>query len=170
MKSLKSLALIALSVFTFAACSKKDDAPANSGSFTYDSKSYGLTNGYFLNWGTDGGELELISASYETLISNPTGTYNAIDVDFVDSTIQVGTFTYKYKYDETFDKTKNFTSGTAYINVSANGSSGGVNFVEGSTVIVTKNGDGYSVSIDAKLEDGKTLTGTYSGSVGVLND
>ncbi|BAV07846.1 hypothetical protein SAMN05421788_103191 [Filimonas lacunae] len=164
MKNLKTLALIAFSVITFASCSKKDDAPAPAGSFTYDSQTYSLTNGYYFE-NNGHGELGFINADFTSPSFDTSAKYTAVDFDFDFAEPPIGTYEYKIYSDANYDKTKNFSYGDAFINIKISESP---IQVKSGTVILSKSGSTYTVTFDVVMENDKPLKGSFTGPVTIL--
>lgn len=158
---LRPLTLLAVFAVFFSSCSKKDKSSA--GSFTYDSKSYSLNVANYSE-----GDLELYTSSYGTS-GNWSGSI--VSIDFSNSAITEGTYTYKSYDDDDFDDAKNFGSASLAVDYKiqdfAYVSGSSYSDITAGSATVTKSGSGYKVEFSLTFGDGKTATGSYTGNVTV---
>jgi hypothetical protein len=169
MKTFKLLCFLLLAVVTITACSKDDtSSPDNKGQFTYTATTYETNYATFVVT-RDTAQLGFTKAL------NTTGAVTGTGFSFVlgtDKVLPVGTFTFKYLKDPTFDKTKNFFIAGTTIGYDWQLQTGIRNalLINGSGTLVIKKTDDthYEISYNVTFTDTKTMSGTYTGTVSTV--
>ncbi len=142
--------LIVLSVFfTLASCKKdkNDDGGtgAVAGKFDYQNNSNNINSGDYRGGNGDGAWLYFL-----------TPEFNSVQIRFKnlgDYVIPVGSFT--YKNGAPYNATTNFAGGAVTIN-------NVTDEINGGTVVIAKDGDKYTITINASTTKGP-LKGSYTG-------
>lgn len=171
MKKIIFLFLPAAALLT-TACSKDRDETAK-GKFTYQSTTYETNYATFVISGPNKDTAKLGFTKGLNTTGPVTGTGFAFVIG-VEKTVPVGTFTFKNLRATDFDKTKNIFSSGVTVDYNWQTQVGVQNYLIGavtsgnSTIVIKKSGDKYEITYDARLPDGKTFSGSYTGAVTVV--
>jgi len=174
-----TLLVLSTLAFGFSSCKKdKDEPKSNTGSFTYDGKSYSTEVAYYESYPESSDPLvHLIIAS-----KLPAYGVNAVVFTFVQREVPTsGTFTYHYFDAPGFDASKHFDDASVGFNLSVQNAAFETAFegtenpdepqeykIDGSSITISKNGDNYTFVYELKFtKDGKTtvINGQYTGTI-----
>lgn len=142
--------LIAFSFLFILGSCKKDkntEKAGTSGTFEYQGKSYDISDADYREGNGDGAWIYLGSKEFNFVQIRTKNLGNYV--------IPIGTFTYKSGLP--YDPAKNFAGGFAYIsNVSDE--------INGGTVAISKEGEGYTISVNATTAKGP-LKASFTGTL-----
>lgn len=192
MKKLLRLSVFALAaMFVFSSCNKDDDDNGNgngngnggnnnsSGELNYDGKTYSLKSGLIEDYGFDGTHINwdfsMVNTEYKQ-ITDSFDTYYEPDTIGLNvfvyfelfssdtNSFQPGTFNYAMGSNNDYFEYAEF-----YLDVNSDGMidywGSEVFEVTGGSVTVTRNSaTNYKVDFDVDFSNGKSATGSYSGS------
>jgi len=165
-KNLLKLAVVLLLVsLVFTGCKKDDESSSNS--FSYNGKSYELTQGFLVNYGSVSKstvynfDLYLLTSGINVETGTGTGSYLYFEM-FTDSSTGLGDGTYDYTdtyASLTFDYAK------IYIDYNIETQSGSYAYIYDGTVTISKSGSTYTITIDCVDTNNKTIKGSYTGTL-----
>ncbi len=167
--------LLAAMIVAFAGCKKdSNDNPVNDGQFTYAGTSYSLSQGFLGGYGpvgnnTYGIEVILLSSGLQIIETSgiPDSVTGKGDVFMMDmysvseNAIEPGEYTFADS-----GAAGTFEYSMVLIGYDATTDEADIeDDVVGGTVTVTKDGDIYGFSFNMSTMLGKTITGSYTGSL-----
>ena len=148
-----------------------DSNGGSAGSFTYDGTTYQVSQGWLEYVGTDDGphNFEFNMASSGVDIVAMTGIGDAVLIDFMSSTSPIAEGTYTFHGSGPPYAPNTFLDLWVIINFNLETDVGDIYMAEAGTVTITEVSDStISLDFEVTLDDGKTATGTWSGSVTML--
>lgn len=177
MKIEKILTTVVLIAIIFTGCKKdKNNEESLSNYVTYNGTKYAVDKGILENFGQfeEGGaynlDLYLVSNGITFLESNNeitgvSGQGHGIYFEmYTSGPTQLDNGTYNYDYWS--ETASTFDYGWVNINYDASTNIAEIDQdIEGGTVVVTKTGDVYEITINCTDEDGKSVTGYFKGTL-----
>jgi hypothetical protein len=148
-----------------------DSNGGSAGSFTYDGTTYQVSQGWLEYVGTEDGphNFEFTMASSGVDIVAMTGIGDAVLIDFMSSTSPIAEGTYTFHGSGPPYAPNTFIDLWVIINFNLETDVGDIYMAEAGTVTITEVGDStISLDFEVTLDNGKTATGTWSGSVTML--
>jgi hypothetical protein len=172
-RNLVLLILLIPSVLFFLGGNCDSDGNGGDGSsFTYDGTTYQVSQGWLEYVGTGDGphNFEFNMASSGVDIVAMTGIGDAVLIDIMSSTSPIAEGTYTYHGSGPPYAPNTFVDLWVIINHNLETDEGDhLGMAEAGTVTITEVSDStISLNFDVTLDDGKTATGTWSGSVTML--
>lgn len=171
MKKSKWILLLAAFIMPafFVACSDDDE---DKNYFKYDGETYELSHGmlvYYGQWWGDGYNFDLFLFSDGIQFSEEdmdfSGTGHGIFFElYGPSESNLSSGTYNYDPDDSGDPFT-FYYADFVINYNIDTDAGTIVDIEGGTVKIERSGSSYKITIDAVAEDGKPVTGYFSGTL-----
>ena len=164
-------------IFIFISCTTTTDdnndnntpPPGGESYFTYDGTTYTLASGGIEDKGANTGPGEsgynlnfmAVSSGVDMIIVSGIGDGVYFALTSPNSTLASGTYTWS-------NTRTDFTLVDAIIGINLDPDTGTLVWAIGGTVTVSVNGNIYTVEFTLAMEDGKTVTGNYSGPAPVL--
>ena len=148
-----------------------DSNGGSAGSFTYDGTTYQVSQGWLEYVGTEDGphNFEFNMASSGVDIVAMTGIGDAVLIDFMSSTSPIAEGIYTFHGSGAPYVPDTFVDLWVIINYNLETDVGVMYMAVAGTVTITEVADStISLDFDVTLDDGKTATGTWSGSVTML--
>lgn len=162
---------MAFAALSFVACKKSDDAPAaatQSGSFTMNGITYATDTAVF----TVSGKKVMLTIGnhdYVRLVNQKdSAAINMLVVNFEDTTLTAGTFTYDNSEDgANYDPKKNyFTAGVqTNFSIDRHTKTNWYPSADGSSIVVAVNNGIYTITYNFVTADKIAIKGTYTGPV-----
>jgi hypothetical protein len=165
---MKKLYLLLLALVVLASC-KKDEDEGPSSNVKYEGKTYALAKAYIENYGEwDDGlynfDLTLASESVTVTENDASGVGNIAYFEMLSSSpteLAAGTYTYS----ASFSTANTFATGFVGLDFDIANLTGTILSLVGGTVEVKKDGANYTITFNGVLATGKTVTGTYKGTL-----
>ena len=167
---LSVIGTLAIALILFSSCSNDGDGGGGegTGSFTYDGTTYTITNGYIDDWsilGEPDFDITLATAGLDAWEWTGTGDYVYLDLVAPSSIGQAGTYDWAATGGfELFD----CGIGLNWVASSDTGTwiNGDFGLASGADyVTISKSGSTYTIDFSITLDDGKVVTGNYTGTL-----
>ncbi len=179
MKTTKWMLIFAISFSSllFFACDDDDNGLAKKGNhFSYDGKTYELSQGMLINfgqWWGEGYNFDLILLSDGITLNvqalQASGTGDGMYFEFFSpSASELAPGTYRFDPDDS-GRPNSFYDADLFINYNMTTDTGLEVYIEGGSVEVEKSGQEYMLTFDVTTEAGKPVTGYYRGVIPVVN-
>lgn len=184
MNSIKNLLntlnlLLTLSFFLLLVSCEKDEQTKHAGVFSYNSKNFKLHHGfikdYGVNWDNTARDYDVFLFSEGITLNESevgslfVGTGDGINLEFNSPSIEeLSSGSYHWDYFSSEANTLIF--GRVFLNFNATSHASG-QFIDATdgTARIQINGNSYTINFTLEI-DGKTLTGSYSGKLQLLED
>jgi hypothetical protein len=165
---MKKLYLLLLVLAVLSSC-KKDEDDGPSSNVKYDGKTYPLAKAYIENYGEwDDGlynfDLTLTSESVTVTEDDASGVGNIVYFEMLSSSpteLAAGTYTFS----ASFSTANTFDEGFIGLDFDIANFTGTILNLVGGTVEVKKDGATYTITFNGVLASGKSVTGTYTGTL-----
>jgi len=155
MKNLKTMFSLFLIVTALATgCKKDEDGPSSGNSkYVYQGTTTKITAAKFFN-------VAVLGTNVMNIVLTGEGTSKNLQLFFYkgSTSIPVGTFTYKDNSSASYNPASNFSGGSIKLDIPTS------HEITGGTVAVSKDGDNYSINLDAQTTRGP-VTATYHGKI-----
>jgi len=187
-RNIKLMSAVLAATLAFSGCSKDEETPAKTNSFSFQSKTYETPKGFIEFWGPESDnksanfDILLVSAevSYDAAsdeyTTNPNYDYVYFELNSSSLTELVsGTYTYDNVDWELDELVKPNTFSDAGVGVDVVDESESVDDEYGSdetttgTVTVNKSGSTYEITYSVKLENNKMVEGYYKGTLTAID-
>lgn len=157
MRTLKTMVCLLMVVTALATGCKKDkdesEPESSKNNYTYLDATTKITGAKF-NYVT------VIGVNTLSVVLTGEGTSKWVQLFFYKSgtTIPTGAFTYKTNVDNSYNPATNFSGGNVNLDIAS------AHEINGGTLNVTKDGDNYTITLDAKTSRGP-VKATYVGKI-----
>lgn len=154
MKNLKTMFCLFVCTTALAvSCKKDENGPSSENKYVYQAVTTKVTAAKFFN-------IAVLGTNVMNIVLTGEGTSKNLQLFFYkgSTSIPVGTFTYKDNSSASFNPANNFSGGSIKLDIPTS------HEIIGGTVAISKDGDSYSINLDAQTSRGP-VTGTYHGKI-----